>query len=160
MKLRTARASPSALLSSCRRSIRAVTPCGSARISGNAAGYRAAACRCDGVRLGKLGDQDAPIGLVAPLQSEVLAPVQQQIGRGVGAQDVAQAVELDGILLVEDQRLHVELVQQDQSPLAIGPVDRLGVPAESLRQPRHHLAHPRRGRAVTRQQARPSAPDR
>ena len=108
---------------------------------------------------GQLGDQDAPVRLVAPLQSEILAPVQQHVGRGVGAQDVAEPVELDGILLVEEQGLHVELVEQDQPALAVGPVDRLGVPAESLRQPRHHLAHPRRSGPVARQhRIRPPRP--
>ena len=54
-------------------------------------------------------------------------------------------MELAGIFFVEEQRLNVQAVEQEQTALAIGRLDQIGIPPEPLRQASHHLAHIRRG---------------
>ena len=100
---------------------------------------------------GDLGDQRTAVRLVGPFQAEILAPVQEHVGGGLHAQQVAEPVELAGILLIEEQGLHVELFEQDQPANAVGPLDRIGVPPESFRQPSNHLANARRSGAVSSQ---------
>ena len=89
---------------------------------------------------GDLGDQDASVGVVGSLQPEVFAPVQQQVGRGVVAQHIAQPAKLVGMLLVKEDRLDIQSVEQRQPAQAVGPLDRLGIPPKSLRHPGDQVA--------------------
>ena len=73
-----------------------------------------------GAQPGDLGDQDRPVDVVRPLQTEILPPVQEQLGGRVVAQTVAQPAELAGILLVKVDRLEVEPVQQRQAAKPVG----------------------------------------
>ena len=82
---------------------------------------------------GDLGDQGAPIRLIGPFQSEILAPVQEYVGGRLDAEQVTESMELLGILLVEEEGLQVQPVEQDQAPEAVGPLDGLRVSAEPVR---------------------------
>ena len=93
---------------------------------------------------GDLGDQDAPVGVVGPLQSEILAPVQQQIGGCIAAEQVAQPAKLRGMLFVKEDRLQVQPVEQHQPAQAVGPLDRLGISPEPLGHPGDQVANLRR----------------
>ena len=84
-----------------------------------------------------LGDQDAPVGVVGPLQPEVLAPVEQQVGRRVVGQAVAESPEVLGVLLVQVNRFEVEPVQQGEPAEAVGPLDRDGRLAVRFEGPPH-----------------------
>ena len=96
-------------------------------------GYFEAHRRWDLLRTRDLGDEDRPIGVVGPLQAEIFAPMDQQVGRGVVGQGGAEPTEVLGVLLIEEDRLQVELVQQRQPPQAVGLLDidgRAGVAPE------------------------------
>ncbi len=101
---------------------------------------------------GDLGDQDTPVGVVGVLQSEILAPVEQDVGGGVSAEEITEPAKLGGMLFVEEKRLQVETVEQYQAAEAVGAFDRLGVPPEPLGHARDQLANRRRvGRVFRRQ---------
>ena len=83
--------------------------------------------RWAGSRPGDLGDQELAVGVVGPLQAEILAPAEQDLGgRGVG-EGLAEPAEVAGVVLVEVDRLDPERVEQLQAPEAVGPLDRQGV---------------------------------
>ena len=101
---------------------------------------------------GDLGDQDAPVRLVRPLQAEILAPVQQQIGSRIAPEQVAQPAKLGGMLFIKEDRLQVQPVEQHQAAQTVGPLDRLGISPEPLGHAGDQAAILRRGRLVLRQQ--------
>ncbi len=68
-----------------------------------------------GCQVGDLGDQNSPVGVVGPLHSEILTPVEQQIGGGVLAQDLPQTVKFGRMFFVKKDRLQVETIEQDQA---------------------------------------------
>ena len=108
------------------------------------AGGNAFLGRC---QAGDLGDQDAPVGVVGTLQSEILAPVEQDVGGSISAEKIAQPAKFGGVLLVKEDRLEVQTVEQDQPAQAVGPFDRLGVSPEPVGDPRDQVANRLAGRS-------------
>ncbi len=66
--------------------------------------------------------------------------MQQQIGGRVGAQHVAQSTEVRGVLLVEEDRLQIQPVKQDETVQAVGPFDCACVSPEPFSDPLDQLA--------------------
>ncbi len=80
-----------------------------------------------GGEAGDLGDDQLPAGVVGPLQAEVFAPAEQDLGgRGVG-EGLAEPAEVAGVVLVEVDRLEAEGVEQLEPPEAVGSLDGQGV---------------------------------
>ena len=93
-----------------------------------------------GREAGDLGDDHLAVGVVGPLQAEVLAPAEQDLGgRGVG-EGLAEPAEVAGVALVEVDRLDPEGVEQLEPPEAVGPLDRQGVLAELAVDPADEVA--------------------
>ena len=89
---------------------------------------------------GDLGDDELAVGVVGPLQAEVLAPAEQDLGgRGVG-EGLAEPAEVAGVALVEVDRLDPQRVEQGQAPEAVGPLDRQGVLAKLAVDPADEVA--------------------
>jgi hypothetical protein len=87
----------------------------------------------------QLGHQDCPVRVIGALEPEVLAPVEQDIGRRIVVQDLPQAVELLGMLLIKVDCLEVEPIQQLESGQAVGPIDRHRRLAKPLGNPSHQV---------------------
>ena len=100
----------------------------------------------------QLGDQELAVGLVGPLHPEVFAPVEQQVGRGVVAEHVAEPAELGRPFLEQVDGLKIEPVEQLQAAEAVRPLDRHGVPLVPLDGSGHQLAILGGGFAIAAQQ--------
>ena len=118
-----------------------MTPAGSARIKGRTLGYRAAIRCWAGVRRAISAIKMLPVGIVGPLQSEILAPVEQHIGGRIGPEEIAQPAKLAGMLLVKEDRLQVQPVEKHQPLQAVGPLDVLGGSTEAVSDPRDQVTN-------------------
>ena len=113
-----------------------------------------------GRQTGDLGDQDAPVGVVGTLQSEILTPVEQDIGGRISPEEIAQPAKFRGMLFVKEDRLQVQTVEQYQAAQAVGSFDRLGVPPEPVGHPRDQLTNRRPARSRISPSAWSSGPTR
>ena len=82
-----------------------------------------------------------PGPVVRALQTEILAPVEQDVGSRIAAQEIAQAAKFGRMLFVEENRFQIEPVEQDEPAQAVGPVDRPCIAPKLFRDPGHELAY-------------------
>ena len=69
------------------------------------------------------GNEDGAIRIVGPFQAEIFAPVEQKVGRSLVGQGGAEAAEVLGVLLVEEDCLKVQLIQQGEPAKAVVGLD-------------------------------------
>ena len=76
---------------------------------------------------GDLGDHELAVGVVGPLEAEVIPPPQEDLGgRGV-AEGIAEPPEVAGVLLIKINRFDPQGVEQGETSKAVGPLDRQGI---------------------------------
>ncbi len=83
-------------------------------------------------QVGDLSNQDGTVGVVGPLEAEVLTPMKEKIGRGILPEKVAEFAELGGMLFVKEDRLQVQAVEQHQPAQTVSPLNFLGISPETL----------------------------